>query len=505
MRLATSQQSRKIDRHSQEIYNLSAEILMESAGALAACEIAQSFFPEISQGLTTVICGPGHNGGDGWVLARHLYSMGHKNLRVLRLDSRRGSRNGTKTQRERVQKLGIQILTFGKHGKNNESHGENFRELLKPSTLLVDAIFGIGCSRKVEGEVKDLIDLINSLETAVVSLDVPSGLNCDRGIIEGTAVRATMTISFGLAKPGFFVADGPSCVGRLRVLPIGFPPEVLEAVATTHSVFDEKLARHHLPRRKDRSHKSDHGRLLVCAGSEGYWGAGVLAASSAYRMGVGYVVWASDTLQHPLIDIPEVLTARMDEALSGKSDAIVLGCGLGVNEKTAHWIEKVKEGGCKKVVIDADGITTSVKFNLMPFPESWVITPHAGELSRVIGQEVCDIERDRFGAALRAARQVGCHVLLKGYRSVLAHGDRCTVINSGNSALAKAGTGDVLAGMIGSLLAQGLETLPATAMAAYLHGRMADEWVRTGAHKASLNPSDLKDSLPSLLGYLEGS
>ena len=316
-----------------------------------------------------------------------------------------------------------------------------------------------------------------------------------------------MTVSFGLAKPGFFVADGPTRVGRLRVLPIGFPFEVLTEVATTHSAFDERQAQHHLPHRKNRSHKSDHGRLLVCAGSEGHWGAGVLAASSAYRMGAGYVIWASDTLpSKQIIDIPEVMTATIDEALSSdkRADAIALGCGLGVHEKTAHWIRRLKEEDYGKVVLDADGITAAVEFNLMPFPESWVMTPHAGELSRMIDQDVRDIEKDRFKAVLGATERAGCHVLLKGYRSVLSHGMDCTIINSGNSALAKAGTGDVLTGMIGALLAQGLETLPATATAAYLHGRMADEWVRAGQHKISLNASDLRECLPSLLGRLVG-
>ena len=156
------------------------------------------------------------------------------------------------------------------------------------------------------------------------------------------------------------------------------------------------------------------------------------------------------------------------------------------------------------VVVDADAISTCVEYDLFPLPESWVITPHTGELSKILKMTVRDIENDRYAAALKAAEQVGCHVLLKGYRSIFAYEQRAMVINSGNSALAKAGTGDVLTGMIAGLIAQGFDTIMATATAAYIHGRMADEWVRVGNNKRSLTASDLSKHLPNLMTRLEG-
>ena len=459
---------------------------MESAGSLSAREIMQIFSSDLSKGSISIICGPGHNGGDGLVVARHLFSAGYIHLRVFLWEGK--SSDLFKKQLDRVKKQGIQVIFLLEKSQ------------LKDSTLIVDALFGTG-SRGCRGELGQWLNFINSLRTTVVSLDVPSGLDCDRGVVEEGAIQATRTLTFGLAKPGFFIADGPAHVGQLQVLPIGFPRKVIKEVACTHFLFDRKLAFSYLPLRQDQSHKARHGRLLVCAGGEGCWGAGVLASSSAYRMGVGYVVWASATDPYPqIVEIPEVMTSTVDRALGSQVDAVAFGCGLGVNEKTAMWIERLKKEGYKKVVLDADGITTAVKFNLMPLCESWVITPHEGELARVIGWKAGEIEKDRLGAAFEGARQSGCHVLLKGYRSVFIYKGKVTIINSGNSALATAGTGDVLTGMIGALLAQNLKPEEAVPTAAYFHGLVADEWVASGRHRNSFSASDIKESLPSFLG-----
>ncbi|MBC87396.1 MAG: NAD(P)H-hydrate dehydratase, partial [Bdellovibrionaceae bacterium] len=311
-------------------------------------------------------------------------------------------------------------------------------------------------------------------------------------------------VTFGLAKPGFFIADGPIYVGRLRVLPIGFPHEALRSLATTHFCFNEKLARRYLPKRGVRSNKSDHGRVVVVAGREGMWGAGLLCASSAYRVGAGYVTWASfEVPSEHLIEAPEILTSHVDDPELWKSSdlAVAVGPGLGVTEETAKLIESLKEKDFP-VVLDADAISACVKFDLFPLPSHWILTPHTGELSRIIGKSIGEIESDRYLAALLGSERTGCHLLLKGYRSVLAYQHRAMVINSGNSALAKAGTGDVLTGMIAGLLAQKVEPIQATATASYIHGRMADEWVRSGHDRRSLNASDLRNHLPTLMSRL---
>lgn len=499
MRLATVAQAAEIDELSQKVYGLSGEVLMEAAGALAARELDQAFFPELSRGMTAIVCGPGNNGGDGLVLARHLHSAGYRNLTVFCVTDQSLS-DLYEVQLKRAELHGLKIILLNKNSEKLQQ--------LKSATLVVDALFGIGLSRPIEGDFLNVVDMMNSCKVPVVSLDAPSGLNCDTGLVEGATVKAAMTFSFGLAKPGFFVSDGPAYVGKLRVLPIGFPFESLRGVATSHFLFNDKLAKRYLPSRGDATNKSEQGRLLLLAGKEGTWGAGVLAALSAYRMGCGYVTWAGHgaTPLEKLQEAPEVLIAsELQVQLELDTfDAVAIGPGFGVDRVTADWIQRLKDMGIKNVVVDADAITACVQHDLFPLPESWVITPHSGELARILKIPHKDLNRDRFSAARQAADVCGCHVVFKGFRTVLAYKERCMVVNSGNSALAKAGTGDVLTGMIGSMLAQGLETLQGTATAVYVHGRLADEWVRAGNDRSTLVASDLSQHLPQLLSRLSG-
>ncbi len=499
MRLATIAQSREIDELAQRVYQLSDEVLMESAGALAAREIEQSYFPELNKGSIAVICGTGHNGGDGLVVARHLHSSGYRDLDVYLADFNKPCELYLK-QLKRCELQGIKI-----HSLKSDS---NKISMIRDHEIIVDAMFGIGLNKSIEGEFLKIIEAINSSKKAVVSLDVPTGLDCDRGTFWGACVRAAMTITFGLAKPGFFVLDGPSVVGKLRVLQIGFPFEALRGVATSHFLFTEKLARRYLPIRKEKTNKSDYGHLLVCAGRDGMWGAGLLAASSAYRFGAGYVTWASfDSLGKVGFESPEILTAQLTEGLPKeikKPDAVVVGPGLGITDQTFKLIKSLKDNQIASVLLDADAITLIAQHKFYPLPKTWIVTPHVGELSRLLGVDVHEIERDRFKYAHMAGQLLGCHVLVKGYRSVLAYDNRSMIIHSGNSALAKAGSGDVLSGMIGSLLAQGLDPVQATGTAAYVHGRLADEWVRQGWDKRSLLPSDIRDQLPGLVGRITG-
>lgn len=500
MRLATIGQCQEIEEMSVKAYELTGEVLMEAAGTLASREIDQSFFPELARGMTAIVCGPGNNGGDGLVVARHLHAAGHRDLTVFILAPEAKRSALFKLQWHRAKAQGLRVVDLL----------ENFDKAsqLKSAELIVDGLFGIGFRGRLEGDYSHLVDIMNSAKKAVVSLDCPSGLNCDTGRVDGSVVKAAMTLTFGLAKPGFFVGDGPHHVGKLKTLPIGFPYEALRGIATTHFLFTERLARRYLPRRKETSNKSDHGHLLVLAGHEGMWGAGVLASTSAYRMGAGYVTWASRVSPSAHVaELPEVLTAAWngtDTWASRKVSAVAIGPGLGVDKTTAEMIQNLKDNFKGPVVVDADAINACVQFGLFPLPKSWIITPHMGELGRVLKVDARVLEENRFAAALKGAEAAGCHVLLKGYRSVHAFENRCMVIHSGNSALAKAGTGDVLTGMIGSLLAQGLETLPAAASAAYLHGRMADEWVRLGFDKRSLSAGDIASQLPQLLSRIAG-
>ncbi len=497
MRLATAKQTARIDELCRQDYGLSDDLMMEAAGVSAAREIMQTFLPELSRGGVAVVCGPGHNGADGLVVARHLHSAGHRRLRVFMVAPGAARSEAFSTQLERVVRQGIPVTDLITDPSELPK--------IKGAALIVDAIFGVGLNREVTAPFAAIIDVMNEAVAPKLSLDTPSGLNCDTGMTMGRAVRAGMTLTFSLAKPGFFVSEGPAHVGRLRTLAIGQPRKVLLEEARTHYLFGEKLARRNLLPRADLSNKSDHGKLLVLAGREGYWGAGLLASASGFRAGAGYVYWAGFEAPYAMLkELPEVLTGNIaDENLWRTSfTAACVGPGLGVGAATAQVIERLRRIKDLPVVVDADAITACVEHKLFPLPAHWILTPHAGELARVLKISAAEIEGDRFHAAKLGARIAGCHVLLKGFRSVLAYKDRCVVIHSGNSALAKAGTGDVLTGIIGGFLAQGLKPLKAAAAGAYLHGRMADDWIRDGKDKAGLTASDLKELLPRALKRL---
>lgn len=539
MRLATVEQSQTIDRAAQDSeYELSSDVLMEAAGSLAAREIQQSFLPELRRGAVAILCGPGHNGGDGLVVARHLHSSGHRDLEVFLLAAEEKRADLFKRQLARCQKQGVKTTSLLPWPGRHEPARKELSDRLARFQLVVDALFGIGLNAELRSPERDVVEVLNGLRYPIVSLDVPSGLDADRGVVLGAAVRAEQTLTFGLAKPGFFVSDGPSHVGRLRVLSIGLPRKLMRERADSHFLFAEAQARRQLPRRHPASNKSTHGRAMIFAGQEGMWGAALLAASAAYRVGAGFVSIASFADPQEVVrQSPEVLSAhlmefpsdpRVDARPNPRQDSFWserkwnvagIGPGLGTGENTKELLKKLLRMNLRTVVVDADAITVAARHGLFPFPESWILTPHAGELSRILGIPASEIERNRFDSVRRAVRVTGCHVLLKGYRSILSYrsrskdgskgepsglGEKTWVIHAGNSALAKAGTGDVLTGMITGLLAQGLKPGPATATAAYLHGRLADEWVRRGLSRRSLQASDLREALPDLLARMKG-
>ncbi|HVK62574.1 MAG TPA: NAD(P)H-hydrate dehydratase [Bdellovibrionales bacterium] len=491
MRLATREQSRLIDEAAQK-GGLSAEILMEAAGAESAQEIENEF--KSRSGIVRVLCGPGHNGADGLVVARHLSANGRK-VQAFVFEGKHSRL--FREQLERAKASGAEIIACA------ESADISKRVTSGKTSLFVDALFGTGLSRDVEGSLAKLIKTINETRTPIVSLDCPTGLDADRGIVLGQAVRARLTLTFGLAKRGFFIEEGPEYCGRLKVLSIGFPSEIVRKIAADNSAFDGKLAKRFLPSRKNSSNKSTYGRAVIFAGSPAMPGAALLTATSAARVGAGYVMLSSNADTREFIRrSPEFLVVRNDDEerlwAKIKDFAVAVGPGLGTGEATKKLIQRLIKAKCERVVLDADALTVLAK-SPMKLPKTWVLTPHAGELARLLNTNSKSLERDRFGAAEMAAHRYGCIVLFKGYRTIVSDGTKSIVVLAGNSALAKAGSGDVLTGMIAGFLAQGLKPGIASTLAAYVHGRAADEWVRSKKDKASLLPSDIVGSIPSLL------
>ena len=502
MRLATVAQTKEIDQRAQRERGLSAEIMMEAAGAIAAREIAQAFLPEILSGRgVAVVCGPGGNGADGLVVARHLRAAGVRAVSALLC-----APEAKRTDLFRVQ---LNRFYLAKGAVVEDALSAEGRAAIAAAGVAVDALFGVGLNAALTGPAAVVARAMNARRDPVVSLDVPSGLDADRGISE-LAVRAAMTVCFGLSRPGYYVSDGPSYVGRLRRVPIGVPQDLAIEVAANTFAFGPREAARARPRRSATSNKSSHGRALILAGhrgdSGGMWGAGLLASAAAYRAGAGFVTWASWTdPSSELSALPEALTASISpELLARKWGAIAIGPGLGADHRTAAALLELKRGGHERVLVDADALAVARDCGALPFPGEWIATPHAGELGRLLGAEAKEIESNRFYWAERAARELGCRVVLKGFRTVVANPEgRRAVVLAGNSALAKAGTGDVLSGAIAGLLAQGLAPDAAATLGAYAHGLVADRWTRAGLGRGTLTASDVRDGLTRAFTAIE--
>ncbi|MDE0119040.1 MAG: NAD(P)H-hydrate dehydratase [Bdellovibrionales bacterium] len=511
--LAKAAYGTEIDRLSQSHYSLSAEVLMETAGALSAKEILfylkEKNYIDPTSSSVMILCGPGHNGGDGLVVARHLLSEG---VCVKIFSPEMTHSPLVKKQKKRLEKwiCESQKQPTGSIFFQALKDIEKIKEAGAQCSLIVDAIFGIGLIRPIEGFYADLIKWANLTGKSIISLDTPSGLNVDTGQIKGEAIRARLTITFGLAKPGFYLMDGPAHTGKLKVLSIGFPPVLLHSQTCTQFLITESWVSSKLPRREPADHKAQHGHLLVLAGSEGFWGAGQLAALSAYRMGAGYVTWAGKNADASSKfslnkNIPEVLTQDLsDPDLLKKKTAVLIGPGFGVDGETKKILLSLRKTGLP-VVVDADAFTVCIRENLFPVPSHWVLTPHSGELARLFNITGKQIDRDRCSYAIKASQQTGGLVLLKGFHSVLARGGKCWIVPTGNAALAKAGTGDVLAGFMGALMARSIDVFSAAAVAAFVHGKLAEEWVSSGRDQDSLMAQDLKDILPVVLQKLRHS
>ena len=496
LHLITSEQSKSLDQQVQEKFNLSAEVLMESAGALSARNINFQFKEE----PVVVLCGPGHNGGDGLVLARHLLSAG----KTVHIFCSKKNSILSELQKKRLSDQGALLHNL----EESDQIKKTLQVYSRKKVILVDALFGVGLCRDIEGVYSDTIKYINSLKSEqsifIVSLDTPSGLYVDTGRVMGSAVKADKTLSFSLAKPGFYLRKGPAHTGRVKILSIGFPRALLLEQARSHFLVTEKWVSSHLPVRQDDDYKAKQGHLLVLAGREGFLGAGQLCALSAYRMGAGYVTWAGHTEKSLYTHaLPDVLTQKISsQNLFEKKTAVAIGPGLGTGEWTKKLLLRLKDFKEMPVVVDADAFTVCVKENLFPLPRSWVLTPHAGELSKLFGLNGKDIDQNPCLYARKASQKAGCLVLLKGFYSVLSDGEKCWIIPAGNSALAKAGTGDVLTGFIGALMARSLDTFSASVLSAFVHGRLAEQWVSEGKDKDCLMAQDLKDILPLVLQKL---
>ena len=480
MELLTSKaQSKKLDEQA-ESHHLSAEELMETAGSKASQWLLDRF---PAPHTFIIFCGPGHNGGDGWVTASHLKKAG----RQVEVFSCESSNPLLLKKKKKTQSLNVKTQSFNQWK-------------VQKGQILVDALFGVGLTRPLEKEFRELVLKINKSRLPVIALDVPSGLCANTGCSLQPAVLADHTLSFALAKPGFYLNEGPGYSGEIIVLPIGFPKDLLNKVCNNIFLVEKKDLSALFPSYKDTDNKTHRGWTLIAAGRPGMWGCGLLASRAAYTVGSGYVTWIAT--QYPYeksMEIPEALLGRLsDSALFDKKTSVGAGPGMGFSKDVENFIFQLTQMDLP-VVLDADAITFLAEKENLLLNKNFLLTPHSGELSRLIKIPSQRIEEDRLFHAKQGAKKHNCWLLLKGFYPVLSDGEKSWILPFGNSALGKAGSGDVLTGIISGLMAQGLSVFHSTLLGVGLHGQTAKRWIEKGKDRNSFSASEILKELPFVM------
>jgi NAD(P)H-hydrate epimerase len=505
--LLSAEQMRCLDRYTIETLGVPGELLMECAGRVVAAEVLS----ELPRGSAVwVICGSGNNGGDGLVVARHLHLLGIP-VRVVWVGDSKRLRGDPAANWKRAQAIGVPVAQT--------------RWSPLPGDVLVDAIFGTGLDRPVEGVAAKTIQKLCASRPAcrVVAVDLPSGLDADTGQPLGCAVAADVTVTLGLPKLALALEPGRSLAGRIVVGRIGIADEAPQ-VECTAELWTRRAAAARLPERPEDGHKGSFGHLLVVAGSEGKTGAAALSAEGAARAGAGLVTIACPESTNAVLEVKctEAMTAPVPETaahgfasdaekpildLAEGRDAVAAGPGIGRGDETLALVRRLAEKIERPLVLDADGLLafTDAAALLTARAAPTVLTPHPGEAAALLGRSPAEINRDRLAAARTLAEETGAVVVLKGAATVTAEpGGRCVVNASGGPSLATGGTGDVLTGVIGGFLAQGASPFDAGALGAFLHGWAADRLAeRLGT--SGVLAGDLAEEIPGALRSLRES
>jgi NAD(P)H-hydrate epimerase len=497
---------RELDRRASAEAGIPSLELMENAGHGAA-ELALSRFPDERRVL--VLAGLGNNGGDGYVVARLLTTHGRE-VRVLSLDD---------TARLRGDALANQRAWVDAGGALAHLDDASLPVLdtaLAEADLVVDALFGTGLDRELGGLARTVVTRLNAAGKPVLALDLPSGLDADTGTVLGVAVRADVTVTFAGLKRGLCTPRGRAQAGEIHVIPIGIPDELAERVGYGVSELEPRDVARAIPLRSPLSHKGSSGRVLILAGSPGKIGAALLVAAGALRAGAGLVTLAGEPETAAAFDLRvlEAMTARIDRAapeaslapLLERTDVVALGPGLGSDELARRVIEEVALRFDGLVVADADAVSCFAgrAEALAKARGRLVLTPHPGEMARLLGTSVDAVEADRFDAVRRASERTAQVVLLKGAATLIAApGSRIAVNSSGNALLSTGGAGDVLCGVIAALLAFG-DPFAAACAGAHVHGRAADLLRRELRVERGVLAHEVADAMPRALADVLG-
>lgn len=507
--VALTEQMRECDRVTIKELGLPGIVLMENASRAAAAEAIRMLDDNPAGKKVIVFCGKGNNGGDGFAIARYLSNAGAE-IELFLLGYVKELKGDALLNCELYRKLSGQVNEVkpdGGFGKTSNRHD-----------LIIDAILGTGFEGKARGLYAKAIEWINSSIAPVLAVDIPSGVVGDTGSATGFAVKANSTVTFGLLKAGLLLPPGRDLSGEVIIADIGIPPQVVIDRHIKQHVINRTDVSRYLPRRQPADHKGDAGHVFIFAGSPGMTGAATLTAEAAMRTGAGLIVVGIPRSLNAVLEmkLTECMTFPLSETSDGClsetaysesrekidwADVVVFGPGVGRNPDSAKLLRKLLKDVEKPLVIDADGLNLLADDPelIEMLPSECVLTPHPGEFSRLTGLSISEIVSDRIRHSRAWAVKRGVTLVLKGSPSIIAMPDGNVIINStGNAGMASGGSGDVLTGVIASLIAQGLNTDRASWMGCWLHGAAGDMAAdELGQH--GMIAGDIIDFLPAVI------
>ena len=515
MKLVTSAQMRAIDQETIDHHGVPGPDLMENAGQGIAERIIEEILDPPERSRVVVYCGKGNNGGDGFVIARALTEAG-VHVSVFFIGPADKLSPDARLNYDRLLRVGPVPTEITQTSDLPE---------VQSCACVVDAIFGTGFSGAPKGIAAETIEHINLYDSEIVSVDLPSGLNADTGSYEQSVVAADRTYTLGCPKFGLFLSPGRELAGLIDVVPIGLPENVIAKMDLPCDLIDDELIAELLPKRKPDGHKGDFGKLLLLAGSTGYTGAAALSSLAAARSGCGLIKLGCPVTLQPVLarKLTEVMTVGLPDvgkrgalALRGLGeikklidlhDALAIGPGLGLHHETKELMHRLVALLDKPTVIDADGLNAfaggSVLIKNRKSSLPLVITPHPGEFARLTGQSVPDDIQERIQLVIETARALNVVLVLKGSPTLIGSADgRCYLNPTGNSGMAKGGSGDVLTGMIGSFLAHGCRPLDAAIVSVYLHG-VAGDFAADSLTERAMVAGDIIAFLPAAFKFVE--
>lgn len=514
MRVLTSQQMREADRRTIEDVGMPSVVLMENAGRQVVAAI-ESAFESLESRRVSVVCGRGNNGGDGFVVARTLLERG-VDVGVYLVGRSDEVRGDARVYLDVLRNLGVDVIDVGDPAAW-ELHG---RDVLS-ADILVDALFGTGLTAPLSGLVETIVEDINGSPCPVVSIDLPSGLSADRWDVPGPAIDAAITVTLGAPKLPLVLPPAEALTGNLVIAEIGIPMAVIEEVDGPWVELLTKEAMRALvePRAPD-SHKGDYGRVLIVAGSTGKAGAAALAATAALRSGAGLVTVATPISCLPTVAAlrPELMTLPLaetdagaiaveavDQVLSVHADIIAVGPGVGTAQTTRAFVHALLGRAGVPIVLDADALNAfagDADRLVGRDGVDVVITPHPGEMARLTGLSIDEVQANRLEVARDFATTHRVHVVLKGHRTIVATPEGKASINlTGNPGMATAGAGDVLGGMIAGWFGQLLDAEAAARLAVYLHG-LAGDLAEADEGEVAMVAGDIIDRLGDAVAEL---